>query len=72
MKSLISWYRWLFWRCMDCGAKLESHPLSARGDVCQKCFDDFNGMTAEELTAAINEDFKCPRTDANGRSDGRY
>lgn len=47
--KVVMLYRWLFWRCMDCGAKLEPHPLTARGDVCQKCFDDFNGMTIEEL-----------------------
>lgn len=41
------WYRWLFRRCMDCGCKL---PKSfVRGDVCRKCFDDFDGLTIDEI-----------------------
>lgn len=43
-----NWLRWLFWRCMDCGAKLDE-PTYNRGDVCKKCFDDFDGMTLEEM-----------------------
>lgn len=44
MKKL---FRWLFRRCMDCGVKLDKQ--SNRGDVCQKCFDEFDGLTIEEL-----------------------
>lgn len=32
---------------MDCGIKLSKDY--DRGDVCKKCFNDFNGMTLEEL-----------------------
>jgi len=32
---------------MDCGVKLDK--TYDRGDVCKKCFDDFDGMTLEEL-----------------------
>jgi len=45
---IVRWYRWLFKRCMDCGVKLKSEK-SDRGDVCPKCFDDFNGLTIEEI-----------------------
>jgi len=41
------WYRFLSRRCMDCGAKL--HKPSNRGDVCVECYDDFDGMTLDEL-----------------------
>lgn len=41
------WLRRLFRHCMDCGVKLDK--TYNRGDVCKKCFDDFNGMTLEEL-----------------------
>ena len=44
-------YRWLFKRCMDCGIKLSSEY--DRGDVCSHCFDDFNGITIEELAGII-------------------
>lgn len=44
---VVRWYRWLCRRCMDCGVKLDQSY--DRGDVCKKCFDDFNGMTLEEL-----------------------
>lgn len=47
MKTIIIWYRWLFRRCMDCDIKL--NKSYNRGDVCQKCFDEFNGATLEEL-----------------------
>lgn len=42
-----NWFRWLFRYCMDCGIKLDK--TYNRGDVCKKCFDDFNGMILEEL-----------------------
>lgn len=52
------WFRWLFKCCMDCGIKLPSEY--DRGDVCQKCFDEFNGMTLEELlgTEGNNDDLE--------------
>ena len=37
--------RWLTKRCMDCGVKLSREY--ARGDVCQRCFDHFNGLIFE-------------------------
>lgn len=46
-EQMMKWFRWCFKYCMDCGVKLPSNYN--RGDVCQKCFDDFNGMTIEEL-----------------------
>jgi len=36
---------------MDCGIKLT--PDYNRGDVCAKCFDEFNGMTLEEIIGEI-------------------
>jgi hypothetical protein len=45
--KIIAWYRWLFKRCMDCDVKLSKS--FNRGDVCEKCFDDFNGVTLEQL-----------------------
>jgi protein-arginine kinase activator protein McsA len=40
-------FRWLFKRCMDCGSKLTS--TYKRGDVCDECYDDFDGLTVEEM-----------------------
>lgn len=42
-------YRYYSWKCMDCGANLSCHPLTARGDVCCKCFDEFDGLSIDEL-----------------------
>jgi hypothetical protein len=42
-----AWIRWLFRRCIDCGVKLDRS--FDRGDVCEKCFDSFNGCTLDEL-----------------------
>ena len=47
-----TWYRWLFRNCMDCGIKLDKSYN--RGDVCQKCFNDFDGLTIEELIGEEN------------------
>lgn len=47
MQTLKNWYRWLFRKCMDCGVQLDKSY--DRGDVCQTCFDNFNGMTIDEL-----------------------
>ncbi len=41
------WLRWLLRFCMDCGIKLDKSYN--RGDVCQKCFEEFNGATIKEL-----------------------
>lgn len=41
------WFRFLFRYCMDCGVKLDK--TYNRGDVCKKCFDEFDGMTLDEL-----------------------
>jgi hypothetical protein len=43
-----AWWRWLWRRCIDCGIKLDRSY--DRGDVCEQCFANFNGMTLEELT----------------------
>ena len=48
MNTILNWYRWLFRHCMDCGVKLT--PEYNRGDVCSKCFDEFCGLTIEEMT----------------------
>ena len=45
--TMKSWLRWLFRYCMDCGNKLGK--TYNRGDVCKKCFDDFNGATLDEI-----------------------
>lgn len=37
------WFRY----CMDCGVKLDKSYN--RGDVCEKCFGDFNGATLDEI-----------------------
>ncbi len=44
---ILKWFRWLFRCCLDCGTKLDKHYN--RGDVCWKCFDEFEGLTTEEL-----------------------
>lgn len=49
-----SWFRWLFKICMDCGVKLP--PSYNRGDVCKKCFDEFNGLTIDEIVELFQED----------------
>lgn len=45
--TIVRIYRWLFRCCMDCGVKLGER--GSRGEVCPKCFDEFDGMTIEEL-----------------------
>jgi hypothetical protein len=50
-------YRWLFWRCMDCGVKLKS-PKYNRGDVCTKCFDAFDGMPVDQLVNEIQSELR--------------
>lgn len=45
-KWLYIW-RWILHRCVDCGAKIENKH--SRGEVCSICFDNFNGLTIEEL-----------------------
>ena len=47
MKKLLKLYRYIFRHCMDCGIKLSCD--FSRGDVCTKCFDNFNGVTLKEL-----------------------
>lgn len=47
----VAFYRFFRKRCLDCGAKLEKY--NERGDVCEKCYDNFNGITVEELTAGV-------------------
>lgn len=42
-----AWFRWLFRCCIDCGIKLDKSY--SRGDVCCKCFNEFNGIALEEL-----------------------
>ena len=41
---ILAVYRWIFRKCMDCG-----EPWENRGEVCTKCFDNFNGATIEEI-----------------------
>ena len=53
MKNLLNAWRWLSRRCVDCGVKLDG--TYARGDVCKKCFDDFNGVTLEGLLGLRKE-----------------
>ena len=36
-------------KCADCGEEWDRTPLCEDGDVCQKCFDEFNGMTIEDM-----------------------
>ena len=36
------------YKCPDCGGPLGYVPTDPE-QVCQKCFDDWNGMTIEEL-----------------------
>ena len=45
--DLKQWIRMWFKYCMDCGVKLPN--TYNRGDVCQKCFDEFDGLTIEEI-----------------------
>ena len=45
--GFLALYRFLFKKCIDCGVKLPKN--FNRGDVCSKCFDDFDGLTMEEL-----------------------
>lgn len=47
MKTFKGVVRWIFRRCQDCNAKLPKG--FNRGDVCKKCFDDFNGATIKEI-----------------------
>lgn len=46
-KKIILWYRTIFRRCLDCGVKLT--PDYGKGDVCSKCFGDFNGVFIHEI-----------------------
>ena len=34
-------------RCVECGVELDESYNE--GDVCQKCFDEFDGLTLEEI-----------------------
>lgn len=40
-------WRFITKRCMDCGIRLKGSY--DHGDVCEKCFDEFNGLTIEEI-----------------------
>jgi len=40
----ITW--WLFRRCTECGTKL---PKRYKRGLCKRCWNDFNGMTIEEI-----------------------
>lgn len=44
-------WRWLLKHCMDCGVKLPSDYN--RGDVCKKCYDEFDGLTLEEIIGEL-------------------
>ena len=45
--KILSIIRFYLFRCLDCGIKLRNS--NNYGDVCQKCFDDFDGVTIEEI-----------------------
>lgn len=46
---LKKWFRLVFHRCADCGVRLPLKWSWCEASVCQKCFDDFNGLTVEEM-----------------------
>ena len=41
------YFRYIFRKCLDCGKQLSKKYY--RGDVCKKCFDNFNGLTITEM-----------------------
>ena len=46
-KRIRSVYRYLMHRCLDCGKALSKEY--DYGDVCDSCFDSFNGLTIEKM-----------------------
>ena len=47
-------FRWILKHCMDCGKKLSID--NKRGDVCDECFENFDGMLEEDLINSVLND----------------
>lgn len=46
-KKAILLFRWFTKRCLDCNKPLNSKHNY--GEVCTKCYNEFNGATIEDL-----------------------
>jgi hypothetical protein len=44
---------WFEQACPDCGLMFTTLGPPAENEVCSSCFDNFNGMTIEELEKSL-------------------